>query len=202
MTSPALDADGRRARRDANRLAVLDAVLALFAEGETNPTPDQVAERAGLSPRSVYRYVASREELQRAAIERQVDHLIPLLELANIGQGPVSTRIRVLVAQRLALYRAIERTNPLAKALSLKNELVATKLREAALVMREQTANQFAPELSVLSPSARRLTLDALDALTQPETFHHYLTVLGRSDEATVQSLTHIMHATLERKSQ
>ena len=48
--------DGRRARRDRNRVAVVDSLLALYAEGDLNPSTDAIALRAGLSPRSLFRY--------------------------------------------------------------------------------------------------------------------------------------------------
>ena len=48
--------DGRLARRDRNRAAVLDATIALFSEGDLDPAPELVAKRADISPRSVYRY--------------------------------------------------------------------------------------------------------------------------------------------------
>ena len=49
-------ADGRRVRREQNREAVLDAVVELFHEGSYQPTTDEIAIRAGLSPRSQFRY--------------------------------------------------------------------------------------------------------------------------------------------------
>ena len=62
--------DGRTARRDRNRELVLDAALELFREGHLEPTALQVAERSGLSPRSVFRYFEDTEALLRAAIAR------------------------------------------------------------------------------------------------------------------------------------
>lgn len=191
--------DGRRARRDANRLLVLDAVLELFAEGVTNPSPEQVAARAGLSPRSVYRYVSSRDELRHAAIARQVEHLLPLLELPHLGEGSLETRVTALLRQRLALADAIARTNPVAKALALHDGVVAQTLRDKADVLRQQVANHFAPELAHVRTADRRPVLDAVDVLTQTDTVHYYRTVLGRSPEATLHSLRIALLALLER---
>ena len=56
VDAPEVPGDGRLARRDRNRIAVLDAAIELFAEGVLDPTPDDVATRAGISARSVYRY--------------------------------------------------------------------------------------------------------------------------------------------------
>src|SRR5437764_99636 len=64
--------DGRAARRDRGREAVLDAVIALFEEGHVRPTPEAVAERSGVSVRSVYRYYEDRDDLIRADTHRLV----------------------------------------------------------------------------------------------------------------------------------
>ena len=54
MSDPQPDApaDGRTARRDRNREAVLDAVLDLFADGAIAPAPAEVAARSGVSRRA------------------------------------------------------------------------------------------------------------------------------------------------------
>ena len=55
--------DGRHARRDRNRLAVVDAMLELYVEGNLDPSSDEIAERAGLSPRSLFRYFEDLDDL-------------------------------------------------------------------------------------------------------------------------------------------
>lgn len=49
-TSPEAQ-DGRHLRRDRNRDAVVDALLALYGEGNLDPSSAEIAERARLSPR-------------------------------------------------------------------------------------------------------------------------------------------------------
>ena len=77
MTSELMDpvstetrTDGRIDRRLRNREAVIEATIKMFIEGEVIPAMDDVAERAGVSLRSVYRYFATRDELIRAALEQ------------------------------------------------------------------------------------------------------------------------------------
>ncbi|HQZ33105.1 MAG TPA: TetR family transcriptional regulator, partial [Ilumatobacteraceae bacterium] len=69
--------DGRHARRDRNRLAVVDAMLLLYAAGNLEPSSDEIAERAGLSPRSLFRYFDDLDDLVRVAISRQYERLLP-----------------------------------------------------------------------------------------------------------------------------
>ena len=78
--------DGRTARRDRNRLAVLDAVLELFEEGNMNPGVHEVADRSGVSLRSVYRYFEDLDELITAAIDRHLERTRPLFVIERIGE--------------------------------------------------------------------------------------------------------------------
>ena len=74
------DDDGRRQRRERNRDAVVDALLAIVADGDLAPSADAVAARAGLSTRSLFRYFDDVDDLCRAAIARQHERVAALLE--------------------------------------------------------------------------------------------------------------------------
>ncbi|MFI0528109.1 MAG: TetR/AcrR family transcriptional regulator, partial [Ilumatobacteraceae bacterium] len=89
--------DGRHARRDRNRLAVVDAMLQLYAEGNLDPSSDEIAERAGLSPRSLFRYFDDLDDLVRGAIGRQHERLLPLARLDVSVDSPLAARVARLV---------------------------------------------------------------------------------------------------------
>ena len=101
--------DGRAARRDRNRLAVLDAMIEMFSEGSLDPTPENIAPRVGISPRSVYRYFEDRESLVRAAIDRHLETVLHLYRIPEIGTGDLEIRIERFVDRRVRLHVAIER---------------------------------------------------------------------------------------------
>ena len=138
----------RSAIRDRNREAVLDAVLDLFSEDNLSPGPEEVAERAGLSVRSVYRYFDDHDALSRAAIERQLERRGPLLLFPAIGEGPLDDRIDRFVdgpapparprPGRPCGPRRIRATfDPV-----VRDQFDADRTR-----LREQIERQFAPEL-------------------------------------------------------
>ncbi len=172
-------ADGRTARRDRNRLLVLDTVLELFAEGDLAPAPETVAQRSGLSLRSVYRYVADREDLVHAAIERHLEKIGPLFALEPAGQGAFDARVQRFVAARLRLYEAVA---PTARAAVLRARIKGTpagaiiteRLAARRGMLRLQLARQFADELAAFGADADAV-LAAADALTQIETIDWYL---------------------------
>src|SRR6185437_733480 len=62
--------DGRRLRRDRNRMAVVDALLDLYGESNLRPSTAEIADRAGLSHRSLFRYFDDFDDLCREAICR------------------------------------------------------------------------------------------------------------------------------------
>ena len=149
MVAQQVPADGRTARRDRNRDAVLDAVLDLFAEDALAPTAVQVAERSGVSLRSVYRYFEDTDELVRAAIERNLVRVRPLFDARRPGRGAARRPgRRRMVRSRLALY---EQVGPLMRATLLhagEHEILAERLATVRRLLREQVEAMFAPELS------------------------------------------------------
>lgn len=56
MTATEPEVDGRVLRGRRNREAIVDSLLALYAQGHIRPTAAMVAEAAGLSTRSVYHH--------------------------------------------------------------------------------------------------------------------------------------------------
>lgn len=163
--------DGRRARRERNRLAVVDAVLELFGEEMLVPTIEMAAERSGLSLRSVYRYFPDAEALLHATIERQWELSGPLGHLEAIGEGPLDDRIEAFVAMRVRLFEFI---GPVYRS-TLHHETQHASIREDLdRSRREFTAQferQFAPELEARSAADRRRVVAVADTLTQLESY-------------------------------
>jgi AcrR family transcriptional regulator len=165
--------DGRTARRDRNRVAVLDTVLEMFSEGDLDPKPEIVAARSGVSLRSVYRYVTDRDELVRTAIARHVEKVQELFVLPDLGEGPLDDRIDRFVESRLTLYDAIVATHRAARSRAPVNPLIRERLEASWPVLREQVEAHFAVEFGAMPARDRRHVVAAVDALTQIETIEH-----------------------------
>ena len=75
MPDPAPTVDGRRARRHRSRDLAVDALLDLLGEGVLRPTAQQVAERSGVSLRSIFRIFDDVETLNAAAAARQLSRV-------------------------------------------------------------------------------------------------------------------------------
>lgn len=163
------DADGRTARRGRNRTAVLDALLELFAEGQMRPGAAQLAQRSGVSARSVFRYFDDVDELIGAAIERHDEKSQPLYAIADEGTGPLEGRINRLIEQRLRLHTAVA---PILRASALRAPFqpsIALAMARRRAALRRQVEKQFALELSTLDEPTATATAAALDVLCSLE---------------------------------
>lgn len=161
--------DGRHARRERNRLAVVDAMLALYAKGNLDPSSDQIAERAGLSPRSLFRYFDDIDDLVRVAVARHHERVRPLAELDTSIGAPLVDRIQRLVDQRLRLFDAIASVGIVSRLRAPFQPLIAGELTTARGYWRQQLRELFAPELRILGAAASSHVVASIDVLTSFE---------------------------------
>jgi AcrR family transcriptional regulator len=159
--------DGRVARRQRNRDAVIDVVLEMFAEERLMPTIEQASKRSGLSLRSVYRYFADPGELIEAVIKRNIDDNIEAARIPHIGQGPLDERIDDFVAQRMRLYDRVGAVYRGTVHNAPNHPRIREELADTRRMFRDQFELQFAPELAALKGSRRQEVTDAGDVLTQ-----------------------------------
>jgi AcrR family transcriptional regulator len=97
--------DGRVLRGERNREKIIAALLELIREGNPRPTAEQVAERAGVGARTVFRHFDDMESLfveTTARVERELE---PQLESAL--DGSLEERVRRVVRDRAALFERI-----------------------------------------------------------------------------------------------
>jgi len=140
--------DGRRLRRQQNREAVIDALLASFREGNYQPSSNEIAARAGLSPRSLFRYFDDIDDLHRAATTRELRRARPLLELGIEADAPTGAKIRALVAGRVRLYDQTASSATAVRIAAHRYPALAGELAARRSFLRAQIASLFAPELA------------------------------------------------------
>lgn len=165
-----LSTDGRRARRAHNREAVVDALAALHREGNLQPSAAEIAARAGLSPRSLFRYFDDVADLSQAAIERQIALALPLAHLPATDGLPLAERTDLVVSHRVALYDEIAPAARAARVTAFRLPVVARQVAEARRNLRDQLGTVFAPELAAAGGAAADL-LASLDVLFSFESY-------------------------------
>ncbi|MEM7143249.1 MAG: TetR/AcrR family transcriptional regulator [Actinomycetota bacterium] len=193
MSADALPSvDGRRARRDQNRESVVDALLDLYRGGDIEPSVAAVAERSGVSHRSVFRYFEDLDELYRVAIERHYQAIADRLHISEIGQGPLDKRIAALVANRLELYDVAA---PVARVGHMKaptEPVLLDNIRDMLDRAREQVDRHFANELGGLPAPERDAIAEAVTAAVSMETMEllRFLRQLPRDEAEAAIGIT------------
>ncbi len=180
MSDPALvAADGRRARRGRNRDAVVDAVYELLAEGVASPGAEQIAQRAGVSVSSVFRYFDGLDDLQEQTIAHHFALHAAHFELPDTGLGPLPDRIEGLVSARLDLYEQIAPIARVARSRALEHERISAGLAATRLQLADQVRAHFAPELAGLDATAAADVVALVDVLTSFESWELQRSVHG-----------------------
>jgi AcrR family transcriptional regulator len=181
--------DGRTARRTRNRVAVLDALIELAHEGHAEPAVEAIAERAGVSYRSVYRYFEDRTELMLAAIGRLMEDVWPSLEADNGIDGTLDERIKGIVVDRVKIYRKLAPLTRTAVHRRVHEPLVAEHYDRIRDLLRRRLAAQFEPELAALPDTERALVLASIEVAFQFEALDY----LVQRDEMTDAQLEEVL---------
>ena len=189
--------DGRTARRNRNRDAVLDALIELADESNDEPTIERIAERAGVSHRSVYRYFDDRTDLMLSAITRVMGNLWSIFDVENLGHGPLDERIEQLITARVAAYRKLAPLARTAVHRRANEPAVAEGYDRVREYLREQLAQQFEPELAAMAVPESKLVLAALDTMFQFESLDYLANHDGMTDTALITVLTRHVQAHL-----
>lgn len=169
--------DGRMKRRIDNRRRVVQAYLDLLADGDEHPGVDDVASRAGVSARSIFRYFDDLPRLARAALAEGIGRAIPLALVSNIGTGPLDDRIERLVDARLLAFESSRRFGRTAQGLTAGDPAMADAVERVRLLLRVQVERHFEPELSKLAPEQAARVVDAVALLTGFNAFETALNV-------------------------
>ena len=183
--------DGRTARKNSNRDAVVEAALQLFQAGARDVKMEDLAEAAGVSVRSVYRYFANVDEVLEAAMMANLSQYGHLFEIDNLGRGPLPERIRNLVAARLNLITA---AYPMITAVLRHvhaDNAIGAQARWRLQHMYLQNSEMFRSEFSRMTAVESRQIAAAIDSLLSYYTVDSMLNRLGFSTEEAEAALVH-----------
>jgi AcrR family transcriptional regulator len=192
-TSSGAATDGRKRRREQNSEAVVDALLALFRDGNYQPGTADIAARSGLSLRSLFRYFDDVDDLHSAAAARQIALAVPLLRLRIGADAPTIDKIRAVVAARVRLFEEIGPSARALRACAHRHKPLAAELARNRAFLRGQLAQLFAPEAAGSAVSF----LPALDVLCSFESYELMRTDQGMSRARIETTLTEAIAAVL-----
>ena len=188
--------DGRNLRSRRTRQALVDALISLIEDGDLRPTAPRIAERAGVSLRSIYHHFDDLELLFAETAQRQMERLVPLRHPLPTG-GPLEVRIKAVVHQRAAIWEAItpiRSAAALQEPFSVQLQVVRSEVHRRG---RDELATLFAPELADRGESDASQLLDALDAAVNWQSWRVMRTDVDLSVEAAEAVLCRTMTALL-----
>lgn len=171
------------------RLKIIDAFRALVYEGPGSPRMRDVAQRAGVSLRTVFHHFHDVETLYEEVIrilELRVSRLIE----AQDTRIPLHVRVRRLVTQRCAVYRTIA---PLRRAVLASPEVrsspsIAAYKRRLDYVLSRNTSETLSPELR--RAAGRYGSLERITAVTSYEMWSHLSSVQRLSPSRVERHMT------------
>lgn len=175
--------DGRTMRRTRNRTSVINALLSMIREGDLRPAASDIADRAGVSHRSIFRYFDDLDDLVRTTIAQAFREVGALSAIPDIGKGDLTDRVARLVDARIKLLEFVDRPMQLARARANSIPSIDDQLSSIADFLRAQIHDHFEPELALLDDEVRAAVVDAVLILTSYDAYYLHMRILHDDTE-------------------
>lgn len=189
--------DGRSERRERGRVAVLDAVIDLIEEQGALPATAAIADRAGVSPASLFRYFDSIDDMQHEATLHHFYRNRDLFEIPDIGVGTLAERIDRLATCRVSLHAKTAPVARFGRTRVLEVPYVADGIRTVRRMNTKQNRDHFAGELESMGPERAEITVAAISALTSFESWDQLTRDFGHNnkfiEKCWVEALTKLL---------
>ncbi|MFH9725838.1 TetR/AcrR family transcriptional regulator [Streptomyces sp. NPDC017254] len=198
-TGPADGGARGRRRRDPEwtSAALLDALLGLLSEAAQEPTRKAIAERAGVSERTVFVHFADREALYVAAARRQAERWLAHAEPVPPA-WEAERKVGALLAQRSRMYEVMTPIRKIGLGLEPHSPGLRGVMAEGDAWFRADLAVMFAPELGrVPDAEAAGGLLDALEASSSWAVWDHLRSRRGLDEAAARAAIGRTLRALL-----
>lgn len=199
VTLPEPPIDGRRARRERSRVAVIDAVFTLVRNGKVPPIAEDVAEQAGVSVSSIFRNFDGLDDMQRQAFDVFRERYAHLFDPVVDSAAPRAERVAKHVRARLDLLTVAGPMMQIARQRALDYQPIAEGVGRGRSQLSDQARAHFASEAAQLSPAGAANLLAVIDAMTSPEAYEVLQAAHGRSDRQISRSWNCSLTAILDR---
>lgn len=150
------ETDGRRQRSDASRRRIALAMIDLLREGETDPSADLVAERAGVGRRTVFRLFEDMEGVYREMHAEMTGRLTPLFT-APLQASSWRARLDEVVERRAKMFEQMLPIKTAADARRYTSNFLQAEHKKLTRLQRETLRAVLPAHL------AKGDTLEALD---------------------------------------
>jgi AcrR family transcriptional regulator len=181
--------DGRRQRGQDNRARIVDAMMALVREGHVAPGAEQVAARANVGLRTVFRHFQDMDSLYREM------SVVIQSQLRAISEPPLAAaswpdRLFELVSRRATAFETIGPFRRAADALRHRSRFLGADADRLAIELRSRLEQALPPDIAI-----DRSRLEALDLLMSFEAW----TRLRREQGLSVTEAQQVVAAAVQR---
>ena len=183
--------DGRVRRSERSRAAIVQALFELIGEGVVAPTADEVAERASIGIRTVFRQFKDMDTLYGALDVLLYERFEPVF-LAPVPEGPIDERIEELVARRTKGYEGIAPYKRAANIKRPRSEFLQ-ELHEALVRRMRKDLHRWFPELKTMDAP----TVHALELVTSFEAWDRLRTDQHLGKQRAADAMKRAMSAVL-----
>lgn len=150
------ETDGRRLRAVRTKEAIVEAVLALVDEGELTPTVPQIAERAGISERSIRQHFESRDAVLLAGAAKHAERAARL-HAPPLSKGSFDARLDAFVSARVAYLEATAGVRRAAMYHEGHWPILKSAIRALSAERKREVEVAFGPELAKGAEEDERL---------------------------------------------
>ncbi|MCU1642082.1 MAG: hypothetical protein JWN03_2357 [Nocardia sp.] len=200
-TEPASESPTVRRRRrnpEQTRKAIVDALLTAIKDGKFLPTAKDIADRAGVSERSIFVHFPGRNDLRIAAVEAQSEYVETLIAAPD-PQLPLDARIDAVIAQSEAIFAAQRNPRLLGLLESQSIPVLDERMRTTDGRTRDGLARAFATELHRDGGTDQEL-LDLVEATVGWAYRHQLVDRRGLSQGAASRAIARALRALLGGK--
>ena len=178
---PGTKPDGRLQRSERSRRLIVEASQQLIGEGILVPTAQQVADRAGVGIRTLFRHFADMESLY-ATVDNYLRASYEGLFLGGDRAGTLAERVLHAIEARATAY---EKLSPLilsTRAQMWRSAVLRKNYARNQRGLRKDLAD-WLPELLALAPHKR----EAVEALTSFETWDRLRSMQGLTRKTSIE---------------
>jgi AcrR family transcriptional regulator len=177
---------GRPSASARRRLLVVDAFIDVVLEGGAPPAPEDVADRAGVSRATFFRYFSTLAELRNDASTRVLERYPELYTLPAVDDGSLDLRVRRFVDARVQLHEVLHPLELLLRVHAAHEAEASAFVEVARQVLADQVRQFFAAELQAHSAARRDDIVTTIAVMTSVESWqqfrhsHHRTTIQTR----------------------
>lgn len=187
QTGPPAEADGRRRRGQDNRARIVAAMMQLVHDGNVAPSAEQVAVRADVGLRTVFRHFQDMDSLYRE-IGAVVSSRVRDRMSGPLPPGDWRSRIAELMVRRTEAFEMIAPYKRAADVFRHRSKYLGQDYAAMLVELRRVMLRELPPEVQ-----ANRARVEALDMLLSFETWSR----LRREQELPVEQAREVLAATV-----